>query len=453
MRKTPVIRFAIAGVALILALIPFHAFVTVWGSSLLGHYTLLRLWKELLLIPLGLVSLWLMWREQSLRQQFFGSWLFRLMLAYFGLMILLGLIALKRHTVNSAALYEGLIEDLRLVVFFFIAWVAASYSPWLKDHWRQLLFIPAAMVTIFGLLQTFVLPADFLSHFGYGMATIKPFETVDQNIQFIRIQSTLRGADPLGAYLVVVLAAITTITAWLLPKRRALQVKNRERLLWGLFGAASLIVLYFTYSRSAYVGAAIAIAFAIWYTLPSKRVRRWLLITALVASVVFGSAVYTLRHNPAFEDAFFHTSQLSKSKHSSNQNHVIALKNGVHDILHQPFGQGPGSAGPASVHNNHPARISENYFLEVGQEAGWLGLVLFVAITVLVAKTLWDKRAEEGQLVITMLASLAGLVVVNLLLPAWTDDTLAYVWWGLAGVAAATVIGTPGKSKSRKAEA
>lgn len=447
MSKTPVIRFAVAGVALIVALIPFHAFLTVWGASLLGHYTLLRLWKELLVIPLGLVSLWLMWSAKPLRQQFFGSWLFRLMLAYFGLMVLLGLVALKQRTVNSAALYEGLIEDLRLVVFFFIAWVAASYTPWLKDHWRALLFVPAIIVVGFGLLQTFVLPADILRHVGYGAATIKPFETVDQNAQFVRVQSTLRGADPLGAYLVVVLAAITAIASRLILKRRELNKHSKEILLLGLFGAASLVVLYFTYSRSAYIGAALAMAFAVWRTVPSKRVRHGIFVTALAACLVFGGAAYALRHNPTFEDTFFHTSQLSKSKHSSNQNHVIALKNGVHDLLHQPFGQGPGSAGPASVHNNHPARISENYFLEVGQESGWLGMILFIVITVLIAKALWDKRAEADQLAITMLASLVGLVVVNLLLPAWTDDTLAYIWWGLAGVAAATAIETSGKRK------
>ncbi|MFI5275552.1 MAG: hypothetical protein ACHQT5_01880, partial [Candidatus Saccharimonadales bacterium] len=207
MRKTPVITFMVTAVAVILALIPFHAFLTVWGASLLGHYTLLRLWKELLLLVLGSVALWLVFRDKHLRMQFLGSWLFRLMLAYFALIVLLGLLALRSHTVNSAALYEGLIEDLRLVTFFFIAWVAASYSPWLKAHWKQLLLIPAAIVVIFGLLQAFALPADFLTHFGYGAATIKPFDTVDQNIQFVRVQSTLRGADPLGAYLIVVLAA------------------------------------------------------------------------------------------------------------------------------------------------------------------------------------------------------------------------------------------------------
>lgn len=452
MSKTPVIRFVVAGVALILALIPFHAFLTVWGSTLLGHYTLLRLWKELLLVPLGLASLWLVFRELLLRQQILRSWLFRLIVIYYFLMVLLGLIALKQHTVNATALYQGLIEDLRLVTIFFVAWVAASYSPWLKDHWRLLLLVPAIIVVVGGLLQAFVLPADSLSHFGYSAVTIKPFETVDQNSQFVRVQSTLRGSDPLGAYLIVVLAAITVSVASLMSRRTTVKYEAyRNALPWMLGGVAVLVVLYLTYSRSAYIGALIAMAGAVWLSMPSSAVRRWLLVAGVIICVIFGGAVFALRHNPTFEDTFFHTSQLTKSKQSSNQNHVTALKNGVNDLLHQPFGLGPGSAGPASVHNNHPARISENYFVQVGQEAGWLGLGLFIAITVLVGKALWDKR--EDQLVMIMLASLVGLVVVNLLLPAWTDDTLAYVWWGLAGVAASSAAMKSEKTKTGKVKA
>jgi hypothetical protein len=114
--------------------------------------------------------------------------------------------------------------------------------------------------------------------------------------------------------------------------------------------------------------------------------------------------------------------------------------------VHDPFGRGPGSAGPASEHNDKPARISENYFLQIGQEAGWLGLGLFAAITILVGKTLWDKR--EDQLAMIMLVSLIGLTFVNLLLHAWADDTLAYVWWGMAGVAVGSVVVKPKAGKA-----
>ncbi|HEY1835410.1 MAG TPA: O-antigen ligase family protein [Candidatus Saccharimonadales bacterium] len=419
--------FVTAVVAVILVLVPFHAFLTIWAASAFGHYTLLRLWKEILLVPIGLVAVWLLWQDRRLRREAGKSWIFRLMAVYVLLQILLGAIALERHQVNRAALGEGLVEDLRLTAIFFVAWVAASRSAWLRMHWQKLVLIPAAIVVAFGLLQAFVLPPNFLSHFGYGSATIRPFELVDQNSRFVRVQSTLRGANPLGAYLVVIVAALA---ATFLPKRPV-----KKFWLKLLLGLAALFVLYFTYSRSAYFGATLAVFGVGWLSIKSERMRLWLLAAAALLCVLVGGAALLLRHNADFEDTFFHTSQLSHSKHSSNQNRTSALENGVHDVLHQPFGRGPGTAGPASVHNNHPARIAENYFLQIGQEAGWLGLAIFLAINILLAKELWKRRAEPDRLPLVLLVSLAGLTFVNLLSHAWADDTLAYVWWGSVGIA------------------
>ena len=59
-------------------------------------------------------------------------------------------------------------------------------------------------------------------------------------------------------------------------------------------------------------------------------------------------------------------------------------------------------------------------------------MVLFVAICVLVGRELWRHRSE--QLAKILLASLVGITFVNLLSHAWTDDTLSYLWWGLAGI-------------------
>jgi len=100
------------------------------------------------------------------------------------------------------------------------------------------------------------------------------------------------------------------------------------------------------------------------------------------------------------------------------------------------LGDGPGTAGPASYYNQgHPVRIAENYFVQVGQETGWLGLALFLLINVGVAALLYVKR--DDPLALSLFASLIGLTLINLFSHAWADDTLAYVWWGLAGVALA----------------
>lgn len=410
-------------VALILIIAPFHAVLTIWASTLVGHYAVLRLWKEFLMLPLLVVVALILFRDRYLWSYVKGSWLFVLMFAYVLLHVLLGAVAFGRHQVNASALADAMVTNLRLVFFFFIAWVFAAKNPWLRKQSGVLLFAPAAVVICFGLLQAFILPADVLRHVGYGPATIQPYETVDQKMQYIRIQSTLRGANPLGAYLDLVLTASVAIV---LIKRQ------KRRLYAATIGAAGLVVMYLTYSRSAYIGLVIALVVLGWLMTKNSSMRRLLLIGAATLCIVGVSSILILRHNTRFENTFFHTDQHSRSSQSSNQARTSALEQGVHDVIHEPLGRGPGTAGPASVHNNHPARIAEDYYLQLGQELGWLGLFLFVMINGLVVQELWHRRSDWMAAV--LLASFFGISFVNLLSHAWTDDTLALVWWGLAGI-------------------
>jgi O-antigen ligase len=78
-------------------------------------------------------------------------------------------------------------------------------------------------------------------------------------------------------------------------------------------------------------------------------------------------------------------------------------------------------------------RIAENYYLQIAQETGWLGLGLFLAILIAVGWELAKRRRRA--LAVMLLASLVGISVVNVLSHAWADDTLSLLWWGLAGIA------------------
>jgi hypothetical protein len=365
---------------------------------------------------------------------------------YIALVAGIGLIALLVvHTVTLKAYAYGLLLDTRFLVFFLVTWLVSRHNRLILDHWRQLLLIPASAVVLFALLQFTVLPADFLRHFGYGPGTIDAVQTVDQKAGYQRVQSTLRGANPLGAYLIVVLTTLGGIT---------LRSRTRAPRRWSyaaLFAfVASSAALAATFSRSAWIGAVAALGWLLWQGLRFGRTRRGLLIAGCAAVLAVGviTAVgFTLRNNDVFQNTILHTDEHSRSAASSNQGHLAATRAGVRDILHQPLGGGTGTAGPASVYNtytdnpfnnpanNHSARIAENYFVQIGQEAGIAGLGLFVVINVLVARNLWQRRA--GLLPQVLLASLIGISLVNLLSHAWTDDTLSYIWWGMAGAAMA----------------
>jgi hypothetical protein len=414
-------------IAVVLVGVPFHAFLTIWGSAIVGHYTALRLWDDLALLVLLGISLYWLVREKTLREWFAGSLLVRLIVAYAGLTILLGLVAWAKGDVTPKALAYGVLVNLRFFIWFLAVLLSAQRSPWLRRVWPKLLLIPAAAVVVFAALQYTVLPHDFLKHFGYSAETnIAPIETINHNAHYIRVQSTLRGANPLGAYLVLILSSLGV-----------LYMRGKRKAACAAFGVLALFALYATGSRSAWIGSLLALVVIVWFQLKSSRSRiAFGAVGALF--LVAGAGGYILtRNNAGVQNAVLHTQSRSSISTTSNEAHVSALKDGIQDVWHQPLGAGPGTAGPASVYNTgQQSRIAEDYYVQVAQEVGWLGLALFVSIVVFVAMELY-AQIGSSRLALALFASLFGLALVNLLSHAWVDDTLAYLWWGLAGIALA----------------
>ncbi|HET6924226.1 MAG TPA: O-antigen ligase family protein, partial [Candidatus Saccharimonadales bacterium] len=362
-----------------------------------------------------------------LRQRFLRSRLIQLILLYTLVQLVWGFVAYGMHHVTPKAMGYGLIVNLRLPAFFAVTWVLAQKSHTLPKRWRPLVYGPAIAVIVIGLLQYFVLPYDFLRHFGYGPDTINPYETINHNVHYIRAMSTLRGANPLGAYLVLILSLL--FVEW----RR--QWRDWQ---FAILPVAGLIVLVLSFSRAAWVGLLLAGA-VVGSTMLKTRTAQRTTALVLTALVVIAAGLFAgFRHNTTFQNVFAHTQDHSLVATTSNGGHTSALRSGAHDVLHEPLGRGVGTAGPASIYNDNKGRIAENYFIQIGQETGWIGLLLFISICVVLGRELWLRRQDD--LALGLLAALVGLSFVNLLSHAWADDTLAYVFWGLAGIALAKPI-------------
>lgn len=408
--------------AIIIALVPFHAFLTVWLSSAFGHYTALRLWKEALLLVIGLAVLYLLMTDHKIRSHTLTRRLVWLVVAYAVLQLAIGAISLRFSNVTPKAVGYGLLVNLRFLAFFLLVWAVALRTGRLKNRWSRLLLWPAAVVIGFGVLQAFVLPDDFLRHFGYGSGTIEPFETVNNNRDYVRIASTLRGPNPLGAYLIVPITGLAVVLFSATKKWR-----------YAALLTAGLVVLGFSFSRSGLLGAFVSLGIVTAIMARADQAKK--IIISLVAAVlvlgIVGSVV--VHKSRQLENIVLHTETNSKVATSSNDGHIGSVKGAFGDIVDHPFGRGPGTAGPASVYNNGSPRIAENYFLQLGQEVGLLGMGMFILINAGVGFLLWSRRKDP--LALTLFASLIGISLVNLLSHAWTDDTLAYVWWGLAGIA------------------
>ncbi|PID99151.1 hypothetical protein CSA80_03490 [Candidatus Saccharibacteria bacterium] len=406
-------------VAAVLLLVPFQAFLAVAGAKVGGNYTLLRLVPEFALL---ILLFWLVFsgRLKLLWQQLSGQKLAWLVAAYLIVnLVYYGVsVAVKQLDVQAAA--YGLLLNTRHVVWFAAVCAVGYRSNWLRRNWQPIALIPLAAVSVFAVLQFFVLPPDFLGHFGYQKGiTISPAHTINQDTETIRAQSFLRGPNPLGAYLLVGIGLV-----WIAAFSRVRKYA---------FAVLVLAALFLSFSRSAWLG--LIMSGLVWLTVTKGvwRNARENLLAAVAVAASLGILLLFLQTNHGVQNAIFHVNDRSTAELTSNEGRVAALQQGLGDVVNEPLGRGLGTAGPASMlEDTVPARNSENYFLGLGQEIGWLGMGLFIAICLVLSKLLYRQKTV---LAWTMLATLVGLTLVNLLSYAWADVTLAYLWWGLAAIA------------------
>lgn len=423
------------GLIVIFGLVVFHAPLTVWmGTAVVPEYDLLvKAWKEILMLALVPLGLYVVWRQQMFRE-----------LLRDPLMVAIGVFALW-HFILAVffappvlALVSGLMIDLRYLLFFVLVYVAIRVMP---AYQRQFLLVgagAAAASMLFAVLQVFVLPKDFLAVLGYSRDTIATHLYVDNNPDFVRINGTLRGPNPLGVYamtmLSVVLACALAGKEWM---RRRLSVA-----MVGWLAVGASVALWASYSRSA-LGAAVVILGLVAVVAFGKRVslKAWMALGVIVV-IVGGGMLFAARDSSFVRNVVLHDDPATGSAVSSNEEHFESLEVGLERKLSQPFGAGPGSTNSASLMTDDPIVI-ENQYLFVAHEAGWLGLGLFLFIFGDVLWRLWRRRTEW--LALGVLGAGVGMAMVGMLQPMFADDTVSIVWWGLAALALAAPLAKKGK--------
>ncbi len=407
-------------VVLVVVLVPFYAFFTTWLSTVTGGLLVLRAWKELLLLPAVCIAVYILCKDATLRKRFFQEKLIRIMLVFAAWL----LVATLLHGGGAQSIALGLAIQLRLFVIFMLARIVAYYRPPSRQLLERIILIPVVGVVSFGLLQMFVLPYDFLKHFGYQKdLTIPPYFTIDEQLNKIRIASTLRGPNPLGVYLILPILVVAQ-KVW---------EKKKPLLGYGVLLAASLVVLYGSHSRGAWIGTMAALV--VWILLTVSRKAKLVLISlALLLGMASGLAIYTYRNTGFVQDVVLHDNPEAGGEISSNQGHLDSAKVAVDDILNNPVdGCGAGCAGPASVRSKEGPNFAENYYLQTAQEAGTVGLLLLLTISGLLAYALL-VRSRWNSLDRLLLAAFVGVSIASLFAHSWADDTVAYLWWGIAGL-------------------
>jgi hypothetical protein len=407
---------------IILAGIVVHAPLSVGFGSLWPDYDLLiKSWKEVLMLVAGVMFLILMYRNK--RQDLLRDPIVIAIAAYATLHV----VSLLIFNNGPSPILSGLAIDLRYVLFFSLVYLFLKLYPSYKNLFIKIGVGGALIVAIFSLLQVFVLPVDFLKHIGYSIDTISPYLTVDQNYDFIRINGTMRGPNPLGAYagmvLVFVMAAVL---------KSKLKEDKHLRVIAAVLLIGGVIALLFSYSRSAWIGTAIALLIVVLVVF-GRKVFNKKLIAAGAILLLFGGIVAVV--NPSFvSNVILHENPIDDNSLNSNDGHVNSLIQGLGLMAVQPLGKGIGSTGSASLYGDVPI-IIENQYLFIAHEVGWLGLALFLYIFWLVMSRLW--RIKKDWFALAVFASGISLAIIGLLLPVWADDTVSIIWWGLAAMALA----------------
>ena len=414
--------------------IVLHAPLSVWLGTVFPDYSLIiKSWKEVLMGVAGLTMLYILFRRKQLR--ILKNPIVITVLIY-ALLHLLTILIFARGLTSSGA---GLLIDLRYLLFFVLVYVAVKLYPDFKQKFMIVGVGGAGIVILFAILQIFILPIDFLTYLGYSKATIMPYLTIDQSHDFIRISSTLRGPNPLGAYCVIVLSVLLT---WLLRRKESLSNKKLTAAIAVALGTS--LVLWNSYSRSALIamGAVIVVILAIKFKSLVSRKLRFFIIGILI---VMASSLFIFKDSYVVSNVILHQNPESTVVSKSNEGHIDSIQSGVSSVLSKPFGTGVGSVGSASLLDSNP-NIIENQYLYVAHEVGWLGLFLFAIIFIGVMTRLWNKR--QDWLALGLFASGIGLAIIGILLPVWADDTVSIIWWGLAGLTIGGMI--YGKSINKK---
>lgn len=431
-----IIEKIVAGILIVIAVgMAVHTPLTLWLGTLVPDWSLvIKAWKEVLM-GIALVLLLIIVVRQKKLNALLVDRVLQLCLVFAGLHFVMVMV-FQNGLLEAGA---GLLIDLRFVLYFVLVYVFLTLFPEYRRAFLKAFAAGAVIIIGFAMLQMTVLPKDILASIGYSDTTIQPYLTVDENPDYVRINSTLRGPNPLGAYIVIIVGLLTALDGKWRLSRRGLAIGALAALVAGLTLGA-------TYSRSSVIAAIVTILVIILVSSTAK-VRKRLGIAIVAIGIVFGGLLYVLRDTPLVANVIFHNSPTTGAAVDSNSGHADSLADGTGRMLRQPLGAGVGSTGSASLNGDKPL-IIENQYLLVAHEVGWLGLGLFVWLFVEIMRRLWYRR--KSALALGVFGAGIGLAIIGLLLPVWTDDTVSIVWWGLAAVAIAAPIAQTKVTKKTK---
>ena len=253
--------------------------------------------------------------------------------------------------------------------------------------------------------------------------------------QVVRVGSILLTPLALGFYLTVPLG---------LALRRAVRPSG-ARLAWLPAGVIALALLL-TLTRSAIFAGLVVTLVTLGASsrgVPARRARLVLLLIAgaIVLAPVVASSGLGARSATTLQNS------------GSTSDHLRGLRHGLDALVHAPTGLGlgtqPGVGDRFAVANK---LTSEDSYLQIGDELGVAALILWVILLLTLLFALARARAADDPdvaLATALFAVGVGLALGGFMLHVWLDFTLAWSFWGGAGLATGRINGVGARHRTR----
>lgn len=409
----------------LLAYMPLHIFLSTWLGTSWHVLELAKVAKDIILI-VGFAATLLL----SVRQSWFKSFLKDRLVWLIGAYAVITLLLAVIKPTDADAEILGVVYNLRFFVYFLYATLLSRLFEKQQLHRvaTKIVLLVAVPVLAFGVLQYLALPDSALTHVGYSRENgVLPAFFIDDKPDLERAMSTLRDPNSFGSYCIIILSLALV---YLLYAKSI----NVRRVAAGLVGL-SLLCLVFTFSRSAWLGAVTALVVIGLMVLKQRRgwrVGRGLVVGVLVFTALSAAGLYLARDTYLVKNIILHADE-STALEDPNQLRLRFWRESYEAAVDNPLGYGPGTAGLASIRNDEKTVLNENYYLQILHEVGAVGLLLFLAILTTIAWRLY-RSFRVSAVNIALLAAFIGLAVTNFLVHIWSNEVVAYVWWGLAGL-------------------
>jgi hypothetical protein len=289
----------------------------------------------------------------------------------------------------------------------------------------------AAFVAVFGLVDVYAVPLSWwrpvggwfhdqlgLRYFGLSHLPENFVYNAGNGVVFRRLTSTFLSPLATSYLLVVALFFVPLRRRWGPPLAlllfAALLLTHTRSALLALVGGLVLLALVRRSARPllyAVVVAVIGFAFVKAYDHVGPR-------THFTKAELIEQEQNAKRHPGASNDP-------TAVNEASTSEHWRALREGVHTVVHHPWGFGLGNSGVTAVRTHITPKAGESTYTELGVELGLLGALAFVVWSLSLLRVTFLRRPWFG-------AAFAAVLVLGLQTDVVGVPWIAVTVWALA---------------------